>query len=87
MKTFGEYVSSFLKYNLFLIEDACQALFSKNTHGFLGTQSDIGCFSLGVTKLITTGQGGFVATNNENLYDKMVLIKNNGMKNIRNPFS
>ena len=38
------------KYGLFIIEDAAQALGSKNADGFLGTQSDIGCFSLSVAK-------------------------------------
>jgi len=66
------------KYNLQVIEDACQALFSKNSDGYLGTQSDLGCFSLGTTKLIATGQGGVVVTKNKDMYEKLKLLRNHG---------
>ena len=67
------------KYNLMVIEDACQAMFSKDSLGYLGTIGDLGCFSLGVTKLISTGQGGFVVTNNDSLYEKLRLLRNHGV--------
>ena len=35
------------KFGIPIIEDACQAFFSSNFNGYLGTQSDVGCFSLG----------------------------------------
>ena len=73
------------KFGLIVIEDACQALLSKTNNLFLGTQSATGCFSLGVTKLITTGQGGVVVTNDSNIYEKLLLIRNNGMQNILTP--
>ncbi|MBI2664014.1 DegT/DnrJ/EryC1/StrS family aminotransferase [Candidatus Woesearchaeota archaeon] len=66
------------KHGLLVVEDACQAIFSRNSAGYLGTQSDMGCVSLGVTKLISTGQGGAILTNNRELYDKLKLIRNNG---------
>ncbi|VVB78746.1 UDP-4-amino-4-deoxy-L-arabinose--oxoglutarate aminotransferase [uncultured archaeon] len=69
-------------YDLWVVEDACQALFSKNSNGYLGTQSDIGCFSLGVTKLISTGQGGIIVTKNKELYERLKLIRNNGTENV-----
>ena len=53
------------KHNIAVIEDAAQAIGSRNANGLLGTQSDIGCFSLSVAKTIATGQGGFAVTNNE----------------------
>ena len=62
-----------------VVEDACQALFSRNADGPLGSQSDIGCFSLGVTKLITTGQGGFVATRSEEIFANLRAIKMHGV--------
>ena len=71
--------------DIVIIEDACQALLSSNQQGFLGTQSSAGCYSLGVTKLITTGQGGFVVTNNTDVYKQLLLVRNNGMKDINNP--
>ncbi|MBM7866693.1 aminotransferase class I/II-fold pyridoxal phosphate-dependent enzyme [Heliobacterium gestii] len=65
---------------LFVVEDACQAMFSRNGDGFLGTQGDIGCFSLGVTKLLTTGQGGLLVTNDEALYQRLKLLRIHGVK-------
>ena len=65
--------------NLFVVEDAAQAFLSKNSMGFLGTQSDAGCFSLSVAKLISTGQGGLVITSNQEVYEKLKSIGNNGV--------
>ncbi|MBF0409935.1 MAG: DegT/DnrJ/EryC1/StrS family aminotransferase [Candidatus Riflebacteria bacterium] len=73
------------KYHLFVIEDAAQAIASKNADGFLGTQSDIGCFSLSVAKTIATGQGGFVVTNTDNLAEKLRSIRTHGVENVKDP--
>ncbi len=67
------------EHGLLVIEDACQALLSRNDTGFLGTQSDAGCFSLGVTKLISTGQGGTVVTRSRETYEKLKLVRNHGV--------
>ena len=67
------------KYKVKVIEDAAQALFSKNSFGYLGTQSDVGVFSLGVTKLITTIQGGIIVTKNKELFKRLKKIRNHGM--------
>lgn len=72
------------KNDLLVIEDAAQALGSRNEDGFLGTQSDMGCFSLSVAKIISTGQGGFVATKNESLYKKLVAIRTHGVSDVIN---
>ena len=66
-------------HGLLVVEDACQALFSQGTGGYLGTQSDAGCFSLGVSKLISTGQGGMVVTKNPETYDAAKLVGNHGV--------
>jgi dTDP-4-amino-4,6-dideoxygalactose transaminase len=68
------------KHGLIVLEDAAQAFYSKDRNGFLGTQSDLGCFSLGVTKIITTGQGGFVTTRQPELYEKLKLLRNHGVQ-------
>lgn len=73
------------KHGLIIIEDACQALLSKSKNGFLGTQSNAGCFSLGATKLITTGQGGMIVTDDAHVYRRLKLLKNNGMEDINAP--
>lgn len=53
------------KHNLFIIEDATEALGSEYKGQRLGTIGDIGCFSFNGNKLITTGAGGMMITNNE----------------------
>ena len=67
------------RHGLHVFEDAAQAFGSRNAEGFLGTLSDAGCFSLGVTKMITTGQGGFVATNDDALAERMRRFRGHGV--------
>lgn len=66
-------------HGIFLIEDAAQAMFSINRDGFLGTLGHFGCYSLGVTKLITSGQGGFVVTRDKTFHDLLRLIRTHGV--------
>ncbi|EMN90653.1 DegT/DnrJ/EryC1/StrS family aminotransferase [Leptospira weilii] len=73
------------KYNLFVIEDAAQAIGSQNSSGYLGTQSDIGCFSLSVAKTIATGQGGFAVTNDQDLAYKLRAVRTHGVENVKDP--
>lgn len=61
-----------------LIEDACQALGSYCRGEHLGTIGDIGCFSLSPHKIISTGQGGFVITDNSYLAIKLKKLKDFG---------
>ena len=66
--------------NLFLVEDAAQSVgcFLNNKH--IGTYGTIGCFSLSTPKIISTGQGGFLVMDSEDLYKKLNMIKNYGRK-------
>jgi perosamine synthetase len=68
------------KNSLFLIEDAAQSLgcFTNNLH--YGRFGVVGCFSLSTPKIISTGQGGFVITDNSEVAKKMTIIKNFGRK-------
>ena len=52
------------KYNLWLIEDCCDALGSKYNRKYLGTFGDIATFSFYPAHQITMGEGGAVITNN-----------------------
>lgn len=70
------------KKNIKIIEDAAQAFGSKYNNKNLGTISEIGCFSLSMAKTITSGQGGFLVTNNPVINKKIRKIKNNGLQNI-----
>lgn len=68
--------------NIYIVEDSCQAFASGEKGSFAGNQADIACYSFAVTKLMTTAQGGFVSTNSDTLYEKMKLLKMQGMNNI-----
>lgn len=67
------------QHDLKIVEDAAQALCSKNPSGYLGAQSDIGVFSLGITKLITTGKGGVLIVRDKETFEKLKKIRNSGM--------
>ena len=53
--------------NLYVIEDACDALGSKYDGRFLGTFGDFGTFSFYPAHHITMGEGGAIVTNNDSL--------------------
>jgi len=66
------------KHNIRVIEDASQGLGSKFGRKFLGSFGDAAAFSLAPTKIITTGQGGIITTNNFKIFDKIRKIKDQG---------
>ncbi|MEM2110354.1 MAG: DegT/DnrJ/EryC1/StrS family aminotransferase [Candidatus Bathyarchaeia archaeon] len=57
-------------HNMFLIEDACQAHGGKWRGKGVGSFGDLGCFSFQDFKLMTSGEGGIIITNNAK-YDQM----------------
>ena len=68
--------------NIYVVDDACQAFASGSDGNYAGCDADIACYSFAVTKIMTTGQGGFVATDNDELYERMKRLKMQGMDNI-----
>ena len=69
------------KHNLFVIEDCAQSHGAKYKNKFTGGLSDIGCFSFYPTKILGAyGDGGFITTNNKEIYDKMMRIRFLGME-------
>jgi dTDP-4-amino-4,6-dideoxygalactose transaminase len=66
------------KYNLFLIEDACQAHFAKFRGKMLGSIGDIGCFSHQSSKVISCGEGGSIISNNAELMEQCYTVQNHG---------
>jgi perosamine synthetase len=65
-------------HSLYLIEDAAQSLGSKYKGKHLGTFGDVGSFSFSAPKVITTGQGGALVTDDEELFQKILKIKDFG---------
>jgi dTDP-4-amino-4,6-dideoxygalactose transaminase len=67
------------KYNLKVIEDACHGPLSEYKGKKLGTIGDVGCFSFFSNKNISTGEGGMLITNNEEMAKKARLLRSHGM--------
>jgi len=66
------------KYNLIVIEDACQAHFSEWKGKKAGSIADLGCFSFQSSKNMTSGEGGIIITNDERLANNCWSIHNCG---------
>ena len=66
------------KHNLLVIEDACQAHGATIDGKMIGSFGDVSTFSFYATKNLMTGEGGMIVTNNEEIYDKALMIKNHG---------
>ncbi len=64
------------KYNLIVIEDAAEAHGAEYKGKKCGGLGDISCFSFYANKIITTGEGGMVLTNNEGYAEKARSLRN-----------
>ncbi|MEM0287141.1 MAG: DegT/DnrJ/EryC1/StrS family aminotransferase [Nitrososphaerota archaeon] len=65
--------------NIVVIEDAAQSLGSMDKGSYAGSIADMACFSFYASKVITTGEGGAVAVNDQELARKLRMIRNHGM--------
>jgi perosamine synthetase len=65
---------------IFLIEDAAQALGATINGANVGSLGDVSCFSFYPTKTITCGEGGLVATSNPKVAENMRVLRNQGTK-------
>lgn len=68
------------KHNLLILEDAAQAHGSKIDNQVVGSFGELAAFSFYPTKNITTGEGGMITTNNENLTRRLRMLRNHGME-------
>jgi perosamine synthetase len=66
-------------YGIEVIEDCAESLFSKYKGKECGTIGKISTFSFQATKTITTGEGGLVVTDSDELNKKMLLYRSHGM--------
>jgi perosamine synthetase len=63
-----------LEFNLSVIEDAAESVGAEYHGQKTGSIGDLACFSFHGTKTITTGEGGMITTNDDELYDKARYI-------------
>ena len=69
------------KHNLYLVEDCAQSHGARYEDKISGTWGDIGCFSFYPTKNMGAfGDSGAIVTNNDQIYEKMKMIRNYGSK-------
>ena len=70
------------EYNLPVIEDACQAINAMRNRRMAGSFGITGCFSLHPLKNINVwGDGGVIVTGNDEIYNKLILLRNHGLRN------
>lgn len=67
------------EYNLFVIEDAAEAHGAEVNGKRVGSLSDVGVFSFYGNKIITSGEGGMITTNDEKLCKKMRYLRDHAM--------
>lgn len=67
------------KHNLYVIEDAAEAHGATYNGKKVGSMGDVGSFSFFGNKIITTGEGGMIVTDNKELYEKMKFLRSQGM--------
>ncbi len=68
------------KYGLIIIEDAAQAHGARYKGKPVGTFADVVCWSFYASKNMTTGEGGMITTNNDELAEKMRFMRSHGEK-------
>lgn len=66
------------RYDLFVVEDAAQALLSTHQGKHLGTIGHLGCLSFHETKNIISGEGGALLINDERLETRAEIIREKG---------
>ncbi len=70
------------KYGLAVIEDAAHAVGSQLDGRMLGTWGQTGCFSFFSNKNMTTGEGGMLVTDDDELAGKLRILRSHGMTSL-----
>jgi dTDP-4-amino-4,6-dideoxygalactose transaminase len=66
------------EHNLPVIEDAATSIGTTYYDRFCGNLTTLGCFSFHPRKVITTGEGGMITTNDANLAERIKLLRSHG---------
>jgi perosamine synthetase len=69
-----------VEHSLKLVCDAAEALGSRYYDRHLGSIGDAGCFSFSANKTVTSGQGGMISTNSDELHDRLRELKDQGRR-------
>lgn len=64
------------KHKIKVIEDSAEAHGAKYNNKIVGSFGDVGCFSFYSNKIITTGEGGMIVTDNKDIYERAKSLKN-----------
>ena len=70
------------KHHLTIVEDAAHAIEAQRDGARAGALSLAACFSFHVAKNITSGQGGCIVTNREQLARKAIFMRRDGVRNV-----
>ncbi len=76
----GEIRDLCTRYCLTFIEDAAHAIGTKYNGKPIGSLADMTCFSFHPVKTVTSGEGGAITTDDEQLYRKLVLAHTHGIE-------
>ncbi|SFG17346.1 perosamine synthetase [Halopelagius inordinatus] len=71
------------EHDLFVVEDAAEAHGAEYRGSPVGSIGDVGCFSFYGNKILTTGQGGMITTDDDELADLITLYRRDGMSRDR----
>ena len=74
------------EHNLLLLEDAAESFGAKHKHQCVGTMGQGAMFSLCQTKTLQTGEGGFITTDDEEIYHRLKLLRSHGRSEGSNYF-
>jgi perosamine synthetase len=66
-------------HGIYVIEDAAEAMFAKFENTMTGNIGDIATFSLFGNKILTSGEGGIITTNNDKIASEIELLRGQGM--------
>ena len=68
------------KHSLKIVEDCCQCVGGRYKGRYVGTLGDAGAWSLNYYKVITTGEGGLIYTDDYGIYEKALLASDPAMR-------